>query len=78
MTFLLIFELPNGRVQPLCGAQRSKVGCNPLLGVILALFRYRLPQKLGWIANHNRIVANTVTSRIDWWWKSAINGDVLA
>ena len=23
---------PNGRVQPLCGAQRSKVGCNPLLG----------------------------------------------
>ncbi len=29
-------ERPNGRVQPRCGAQRSSVGCNPLLGGGLA------------------------------------------
>jgi len=31
---LVSYLANNGRVQPLCGAQRSKVGCNPLLAGI--------------------------------------------
>jgi hypothetical protein len=30
----------NGRVQPRCGAQRSNVGCNPLLGFVVMFYDY--------------------------------------
>ena len=39
MVYYYIFRMwYNGRVQPRCGAQRSNVGCNPLLGGLALLW----------------------------------------